>query len=229
MHDQSLAAARGLVNRGAIEEARRLLAETYIDQPTDANLSHLLGVCDFREGKFVEAERHFRRAISLPNHSVDSRYYIGLCLERRGVLEEAKTHFLSVLALDPTHVNAKNKIPAGSPMSSGVVLDEHPQKLQPPSKAPIEPNADALLAEVGLTKGIYTEKKSKLVYHTERVFGFIFGGLFFGGVFGAVFGAIAYFLIGPKEFEVLSVGVAVALVVGIGGGVMVAGQVKKVK
>ncbi|SFR42477.1 Protein kinase G tetratricopeptide repeat-containing protein [Marinobacter daqiaonensis] len=222
MNDEIFMTARDLLKQGAVADVRRLLASLQNEEATDARVSYLSGVCDFRESDFEKAERHFRDAVSLDGLFVEPRYYIGLCLERCNRFEEARIEYMTVLAMQPDHTGAIWKLAADSSAEgttgaapAGDVRRETPVRNQAAAS-----EAESRLVDEGLAKGIYTDRKSKVVYFVE--IGFIFAITFV--IAGGIAGVLTNLASGN-----IAIAAIVGLVVGTLAGVVNAGSIKRFK
>ena len=216
MNDDDFANAGRLLKRGAVADVRRLLAPIENEKVTDAKVSHLLGVCEFRESKFEKAEEHFRNAVSLDGLFAESRYYIGLCLERQGRIQEARIEYGAVLVVKPNHALALKKLGNKVLPVAGAGGSAAPVTAQPAAAS----DAAAKLDREGLAKGIYTDRKSRFVYVVQWMVTFLFTV--------ALVGTIATFLVGIAVPN-LEFAIPIGILIGAFFGIANAGNIKKFK
>lgn len=217
MNDETFANALRLLKQGAVADVRGLLGPIENEKMTDAKVSHLLGVCDFRESKFEKAEEHFRKAASLDGLFAESRYYIGLCLERNGRPQEARIEYKAVLAIQPNHARALKKLSLDAQAVTAAGGNAVSAAAQPEAAG----DAAAQLAEQGLAKGIFTDRKSTFVYVLQWITTIVFTTALVGGVCTFIVSAVTQFsLIGS---------LAIGLPLGVLFGIANAGGIKKFK
>lgn len=100
-------------DNGDIESAIPLLQTAIEDKPDNVDANFFLGVCNFRKKEFNEAERHFRKVVSINNAHYNAQYYLGLVLERQNRLkEEIIPQYRIALALKPDFKEAREKLVA---------------------------------------------------------------------------------------------------------------------
>jgi len=108
--DSRLALARLCERRGQIEQAKRLY-QAYLDNNPPLVLPHhRLGVIAAREGRFAEAEEHFRIAGQLAPPSADLLCDIGYAYYLQHRLPEAEQVLNRALAQDPKHRATLNNL-----------------------------------------------------------------------------------------------------------------------
>ena len=86
------------IERGAYDEAKRLLGQAVHERPEFHRTHHLMGLCFFYEGDPGEALDYFNRAIELREEAI-SHFYAGLAAERLGETHEAKIHLQRVFEI----------------------------------------------------------------------------------------------------------------------------------
>ena len=98
-----LAAARGSVAGGDLEEAERLLGEAArtTEGRADAELNHLYGQVLHDLGKLDRAITHYRRSLRITPLNAELRRDLGVAYETKSWLKEASESFREAVKLDP--------------------------------------------------------------------------------------------------------------------------------
>lgn len=135
-----LAAPRRLLDEGEPELARRELALQVAQQPENAEAWYLLGVADFRLGRFEAAVDQFSEAARLKPADHRVHHGLGRALEQLGRHDEATRAYHIAEALNPAAVSPGHA-PAAPPSKAP------PAAAAPPPPAPAIPPQPADAAQ----------------------------------------------------------------------------------
>lgn len=104
------AQVEALIAAGQYAGALRLLKRLELENPDDAGVKFLTGICHLRSGDVSRAGTSFNTAERLDPGNHNAAYYQGLALERQGRVAEALECFERALQLRPDFVQAQAKL-----------------------------------------------------------------------------------------------------------------------
>lgn len=183
------------------------------ENPNDPVILMKLGICQFRTEDFIAAEQSFQKVVQLQIRNHTAWYYLGLSQERRNNSSDAQTAYQFALSLQPDFKEAQHKL---------AITPEKPKQEKTASASP------SGLEDTGMTKGLFTQQKSTLVFWVERLFHIFIGLVIYGGVFGGIAATIAGFITGGEEAVMIVAGLCVGTLVGVCIAIIGAGKVSRV-
>jgi tetratricopeptide (TPR) repeat protein len=88
----------------------RLWADTIAKRPANSRAHHNLGLAEEARGRFVEAERHLRRAVELAPGTPEPLYNLALAVTRQGRPEDAMALYREAIRIEPAYAAAHNNL-----------------------------------------------------------------------------------------------------------------------
>ena len=109
-----LSAARELLDRGQLAEAKALAEECLRERPEDFDALHLLGVVAARQGDLVAGATWLERAVAANPGAAQAWHNLGLTREKAGLGDAAIAAYRSAVEADrtfaPAHIGLANQL-----------------------------------------------------------------------------------------------------------------------
>ena len=93
--------ADAYMHEGALEESRKYFRSALSGYPSDADVYNNLGVIDFDEGHYKNAELNYQMSLKIDPYLAGDHYDLGFLYLSEGKLDKAKENFDRALALNP--------------------------------------------------------------------------------------------------------------------------------
>lgn len=152
------------------------IANTELENPT---AQYWMGVCHLRSKQFTQAEKQFRKAVSLGvghPQTAHFHYYLGLSLERQQRQPEADAAYRATLALAPKYRLAADKLglpldstPRPAPEAATPLAEaQQPSPAVKPAAASDSSSLAADLAsgkEVGPGEKLFSKRRGKRTFY----------------------------------------------------------------
>ena len=93
------------------DEALKLFTKLLPENPKmEKELRNNIGLCYLKLGKYIEAEKEFKSAVSLDKNYDKGYYNMGLLFEKKGDKLKAEEFYKKTLLINPAHTMAKKKL-----------------------------------------------------------------------------------------------------------------------
>jgi len=111
VEDDRILEGISLYHQGRFDDARNVLASMVFEEPSQWLAYYFLGMVDYGEGQYSEAEKGFEAALVFCPEDNESRAMVysalGLTLEKAGDFGRATQHFLTAYNLNPKSLRAQ--------------------------------------------------------------------------------------------------------------------------
>lgn len=101
----------GSANRaGDFRSAIALFSSSLANRPNSTRLHDNLGLALYKESRFVEAEREYRKALAIDPQNADAHNNLGSLLQMRGELTAAAREYIEALRIRPNMVHTASNL-----------------------------------------------------------------------------------------------------------------------